>query len=45
MMMWRGGACSEWQKEQVVRAAVIMTSVEIQYIIALSMFWTSFGDG
>jgi hypothetical protein len=44
-MMWRGGAHSEWQKEQIVRAVVTTTGVELQYIKVLSMFWMSFGDG
>jgi hypothetical protein len=43
MMMWRGGARSERQKEQLVRAVVTMTSVELQYITVLSMFRT-FGE-
>ncbi len=43
--MWRGGAHSEWQKEQVVRAVVSTSSVELQYITVLSTFWAGFGDG
>jgi hypothetical protein len=34
----RRDANSEWQKEQVVRAIVIMSSVELQYNMVLSMF-------
>jgi hypothetical protein len=45
MMMWRGGAHSEWQKEQIVRGVVTTTSVELQYIKVLSTFWTSVGGG
>ena len=45
MMMWRRDAHSERQKEQVVRAVVTSTSVDLQYIMVLSTFWTSFVDG
>jgi hypothetical protein len=40
-----GGACSEQQKEQVVRAVVTINIIELQYITVSSTFWTSFGDG
>ncbi len=42
MMMWRGDACSEQQKEQVVRAVVSMTRIEIVHystIYILDEFW------
>jgi hypothetical protein len=40
-----GGHAQNSKKEQVVRGAVSTTSVELQYITALSTFWMSFGDG